>query len=182
MSFVLVTPEALSAAAADTARIGSAINAATTAAAAQTTSVVAAAGDEVSAAVATLFGTYGQTYQALAAQASTLHQQFENALTAAGSSYAGAEAANAAPLQQTQAAFSTVERDVLSAVNAPSLALTGRPLIGNGADGGPGQAGGAGGWLYGNGGNGGNGVNGGSGGKGGSAGQVGGTPGQNGSP
>ncbi|MEK1237401.1 PE family protein, partial [Mycobacterium ulcerans] len=133
MSFVLVTPEALSAAAADTARIGSAINAATTAAAAQTTSVVAAAGDEVSAAVATLFGTYGQTYQALAAQASGLHQHFENALAAAGSSYAGAEAASAAPLQQTQAAFSAVEQNVLSAVNAPSLALTGRPLIGNGA-------------------------------------------------
>ena len=74
------------------------------------------------------------------------------ALTAGANSDAGAEAANASPLQ-------TVQQDVLHAVNAPSQALTGRPLIGNGANGatGTGHNGGNGGWLIGNGGNGGSG-------------------------
>jgi hypothetical protein len=47
---------------------------------------------------------------------------------ARANSYAGAEAANASPLQ-------AVQQDVVHAVNAPSQALTGRPLIGNGANG-----------------------------------------------
>ncbi|WP_140032002.1 PE domain-containing protein, partial [Mycobacterium tuberculosis] len=72
------------------------------------------------------------------------HDQFVRALAAGAGAYAGAEAAN-------------VEQQLLNAINAPTLALLGRPLIGNGADGSPGtgQAGGPGGILYGNGGNGG---------------------------
>jgi len=60
--------------------------------------------------------------------------------------YAAAEAANASPLQ-------TFEQGLLGVINAPTDALFGRPLIGNGADGvaGSGQAGGAGGFLIGNG-------------------------------
>lgn len=44
---------------------------------------------------------------------------------------------------------------VLDVVNGPTQLLLGRPLIGDGANGGPGQNGGDGGLLYGNGGNGG---------------------------
>ncbi|WP_373197132.1 PGRS repeat-containing protein, partial [Mycobacterium marinum] len=79
------------------------------------------------------------------------------------SAYTGAEAANVSPLQQA-----------LDAVNAPVQQLTGRPLIGNGADGinGTGQSGGDGGWLLGNGGNGGSGAAGQAGGNGGSAGLL----------
>ncbi|MCY0610306.1 PE domain-containing protein, partial [Klebsiella pneumoniae] len=54
MSFVNVAPQLVSTAAADAARIGSAINTANTAAAA-TTQVLAAAQDEVSTAIAALF-------------------------------------------------------------------------------------------------------------------------------
>jgi hypothetical protein len=54
--------------------------------------------------------------------------------------YATAEAANSSPLQ-------TLEHDALGVINAPSQALTGRPLIGDGANGAAGQAGGAGGWI-----------------------------------
>lgn len=70
------------------------------------------------------------------------------ALSQAGSTYAVAEAASATPLQ-----------NVLDAINAPVQSLTGRPLIGDGANGidGTGQAGGNGGWLWGNGGKGNNG-------------------------
>jgi hypothetical protein len=61
---------------------------------------------------------------------------------------------NASPLQ-------TIEQDLLGIVNAPTDALLGRPLIGNGANGAPGTgaAGGDGGWLIGNGGAGGAGLN-----------------------
>ncbi|MCV7125753.1 PE family protein, partial [Mycobacterium lacus] len=144
MSFVIATPDMLAAASSDLAAIGSAIGAANTAAAVPTTRLLAAAADEVSAAVAALFGTHAQEYQAVSAQAAAFHDQFARGVTTAGVWYASAEAANASPLQT-----------VLDAVNAPTQTLLGRPLIGNGADGSaPGQAGGAGGLLYGNGGNG----------------------------
>ncbi|REV78067.1 hypothetical protein DSK59_02040, partial [Mycobacterium tuberculosis] len=54
----------------------------------------------------------------------------------------------------------TLQQDVINMVNDPFQTLTGRPLIGNGANGTPGTGadGGAGGWLFGNGGNGGQGT------------------------
>ncbi|KZS70038.1 hypothetical protein A4G29_07585 [Mycobacterium kansasii] len=88
----------------------------------------------------------------LSTQTASLHEQFVQALNAAGAAYAAAEAANASPLQ-------TVEQDLLNLVNAPTQALLGRPLIGDGADApaGSGLPGGPGGILLGNGGNGGSG-------------------------
>ncbi|WP_412176895.1 PE family protein [Mycobacterium liflandii] len=56
MSFVSVVPEWVAAAATDVAGIGSVVGAANAAAAGATTSVTAAAGDEVSVAIAALFG------------------------------------------------------------------------------------------------------------------------------
>ena len=55
MSFVIAAPGLVTDAAADIAGIGSSVLAAHRAAAASTTGVVAAAGDEVSAAIASLF-------------------------------------------------------------------------------------------------------------------------------
>ncbi|WP_414602252.1 PGRS repeat-containing protein, partial [Mycobacterium tuberculosis] len=81
----------------------------------------------------------------------------------------------------------TLQQDVINMVNDPFQTLTGRPLIGNGANGTPGTGadGGAGGWLFGNGGNGGQGtiggVNGGAGGAGGAGGILFGTGGTGGS-
>ncbi|WP_257692230.1 PE family protein, partial [Mycobacterium tuberculosis] len=143
MSFVIATPEMLTTAATDLAKIGSTITAANTAAAA-VAKVLPASADEVSVAVAALFGTHAQEYQTVSAQVATFHDRFVQTLSAAASSYVAAEAVN-------------VEQSLLAAVNAPTQALFGRPLIGNGADGSPGtgQAGGPGGILYGNGGNGG---------------------------
>ena len=73
MSFVIAAPEFLTAAATDLANIGSTIGAANAAAAAPTTSLLAAGADEVSAAVAALFGGHAQSYQALSAQAAAFH-------------------------------------------------------------------------------------------------------------
>jgi hypothetical protein len=52
-------------------------------------------------------------------------------LTAGAGSYVSAEAANAAAF--TANPVQSVQQDLLGVINGPSLALTGRPLIGNGA-------------------------------------------------
>lgn len=81
MSFVIAAPELLSAAATDLASVGSAVGAASAAASGPTIEVLAAGADEISAAVASLFASYGQSYQAISAQASAFHQSFVQALT-----------------------------------------------------------------------------------------------------
>jgi hypothetical protein len=148
MSFVIAAPEFVTAAASDLANVGSTITTANAAAAAPTTGVLAAGADEVSATVATLFDAHGQAYQAISAQTAAFHQQFVQLINSGAGAYAAAEAANASPLQSTQ-------QDLLAAINAPTQAALGRPLIGNGANAtAPGGSGGAGGLLWGNGGNG----------------------------
>ncbi|WP_085078285.1 PE family protein [Mycobacterium palustre] len=141
MAFLIAAPDMLSLAATEVAGIGESVSAAHAVAASSTTAVVAAAGDEVSTAIAGLFSRHAQQFAALAAQAVGFHDQFVQALTAAGGAYAGTEAANVSPLQ-------TLENDVLAVINAPTNALLGRPLIGNGADGASGVQGqpGAPGW------------------------------------
>ncbi|WP_079096250.1 PE family protein, partial [Mycobacterium tuberculosis] len=143
MSFVIAAPEVIAAAATDLASLESSISAANAAAAANTTALMAAGADEVSTAIAALFGAHGQAYQALSAQATIFHDQFVQALTSGGNLYAAAES-------------HTVEQMVLNAINAPTQTLFGRPLIGDGANGTAenpdGQNGGL---LFGNGGNGG---------------------------
>ncbi|WP_186240932.1 PE family protein, partial [Mycobacterium simulans] len=140
MSYLIATHELLASAAANLTGIGSAVSAANVAALAPTVEILAAGADEVSAAIAALFGTHGQEYQAISVQAALFHERFVQSLTAASGAYARAEAVNASPLQP-----------VFDAINAPTQALFGRPLIGNGADGAPGTgaAGAPGGLLYG---------------------------------
>ncbi|ORB62657.1 PE family protein, partial [Mycobacterium shinjukuense] len=124
--------------------------------------MAADAADEVSVAIAALFGAHARAYQAAAGQAAAFHDQFTRALAAGVDRYVAAEAANA-----------TLEQQLLNTVTTPTQALLGRPLIGNGTDGAPGQPGGPGGLLDGNGGNGGAGGPGQAGGAGGSAGLIG---------
>jgi hypothetical protein len=168
MSFVNVTPEWVAAARSDLAGIGASVSAANAVARVSTTQLAAAAGDEVSAAVAALWGQFGRAHQVVSSQAAGFHQQFVQALDAGARAYAATEAASGSSLQ-------TLEQDVLGAINAPVTALLGRPLIGSGSNGaaGTGQAGGQGGILWGNGGNGGSGMPGQTGGAGGSAGLFG---------
>ena len=103
-SYTVATPELLTSAAAELGHVGSRIGAASTTAAGQTTAVVAAAQDEVSAAIANLFGRYGGEYQAILAQGAHFHENFTAALVAAANAYAEAEAAGAALLGQAPAA------------------------------------------------------------------------------
>jgi hypothetical protein len=157
MSFVIAAPEAVTGAATDIARIGTWLSAANTAAAGSTTGMVAAAEDEVSAAVASLFSSYGQEYEALSARAAAFHSQFVLALSGGAGAYAAAEAANESLLQLLE---EEVINDGLFLINLPTNLLVGRPLIGNGYNGtttaqGAGTPGGGGGLLIGSGGKGG---------------------------
>src|ERR1700712_2135870 len=156
MSHVIATPEILTVAPEIWPLLVPSLSAANAAAAAPTTGLLVAAADEVSSQVAAIFGAHAQGYQALSAQVAGVHEQFAQALNTAGASYAAAEAANASPLQ-------AVEQAALNVINAPTQALLGRPLIGDG------------GILYGNGGTGGaSTAAGAAGGSGGSAGLIGG--------
>ncbi|MBY0389519.1 MAG: PE family protein, partial [Mycobacterium pseudokansasii] len=161
MSYLIVAPESIFATASSVSGIGSTITSANAAAAPATLEVLAAGADEVSAGIAALFSAHARAYQTLSAHAAMFHDQFVRALTTGGAAYAGAEAA-------------TVQQNLLDVINAPTLTLLGRPLIGNGTAGAPGTGanGQDGGILVGNGGAGGSGAVGQRGGNGGAAGLL----------
>ena len=173
VSPMVADPGLLASAAVDLEGMGSALDAAHAAVAIPTTELVSAGADEVSTAVAALFAGYGQHYQALAGQIAAFHESFTGTLAAGANSYAAAETTNFEQL------LSNLASAPLNAMNASIQQLTGRPLIGNGANGytnsqGVGTAGRGGGWLSGNGGNGGTSTYGGAaGGAGGAAGLIG---------
>jgi hypothetical protein len=96
-----VNPGVVAAAATDLANIRATISDANAAAAALTAELVPAAEDEISAAVAGLFGTYAQNHHVLAAQAAAFHDRFVQAVQTGAGSYVAAEGANAAALLQT---------------------------------------------------------------------------------
>ncbi len=119
MEYLVTAPEMLATTAANLEEIGSEISAANASAAGPTTGLVAAAEDEVSAAIAKLFGGYGQQYQAILTQATAFHNEFTQTLAAAGNTYAQAEASNVAAMS-----------NALSTLHAPNLAMLGRTPIG----------------------------------------------------
>src|SRR5271166_5472458 len=121
-SFLIAAPEALAAASADLSGIGETIREARASAAPATTVIAPAATDEVSAAITRLLGDYAADFQALSARAATFHDGFVQTLLHSASAVAGTEAANGSSLQ-------TLKQDLLGLINAPSYALTGRPLI-----------------------------------------------------
>ncbi len=88
MSFVFAAPEFVTAAASDVASIGSTVNCAGAAAATATTQVLPAGCDEVSAAVAALFGAHGQAYQAMSAQVTAFNKQFAWLMNSGAGEYA----------------------------------------------------------------------------------------------
>ncbi len=116
VSFLSVNPDVVAAATTDLANIGAKISDANAAAAAMTTELVPAAEDEISAAIAGLFGTYAQDYHALAAQAAAFRDRFVQALRASAGSYVAAESANVAAL------FQTAQQNLLGVMNGPAVA------------------------------------------------------------
>ncbi|WP_308458133.1 PE family protein [Mycobacterium kansasii] len=159
MSFVTIMPQALENAATNLAGIGSVFSEATAAAAIPTTGPLPAGADAISADIAALLTSHGQTWQAFSRDYEWLHQRFVDLLNGSAEKYWATEIENAA-------------QNALKTANTDSEWLVGRPMIGNGANGaaGTGQNGGAGGWLIGNGDNGGSGAAGQNGENGGAAG------------
>jgi PE family len=96
MSFVIATPDLVESAATDLAGIRSSLAEAAATAAGPTTGLATAAQDEVSIAIASLFGNFGQEFQAVTVQAQAFHEQFVSLMNAGAGAYASAEAANAA--------------------------------------------------------------------------------------
>ncbi|MEE6178862.1 PE domain-containing protein [Mycobacterium sp. 050134] len=143
MSFVNVAPELLETAASDAAHIGATVRAGNMAALIPTTELATAGADEVSAAIAAVFGTHAQQYQAAAAQAATYYEQFVQNLSAAAGAYTAAEASIATglqsfasdPLRAVGEAWvgSPLGRVLDPLINAPTDVLLGRDLIGDGA-------------------------------------------------
>lgn len=112
MSYVVALPEVMSAAAANVDSIGSGVATASQGAASATTRVLTAAEDEVSVAIAGLFGAQGQAFQALTAEATAFHQRFAQTLTGAVAAYAAAEAPNAASLADFEQALLGVQQEI----------------------------------------------------------------------
>jgi triacylglycerol lipase len=130
MSFVVTAPEVLEAVAADVAGIGSSLKAANAAAAAPTTAMLTAAGDEVSAAITSVFSNHGRQFQALSAQAAAFHDQFAQSVNSGAWSYATAEAANASPLLNQvdgaiRSGFVVVEQGIAQTSGTVTTAITG---------------------------------------------------------
>ncbi|BBY52978.1 PE family protein [Mycobacterium koreense] len=96
MSLVTVEPELLTAAAVGLETIGTELHTVNAGIAAPTTGVIPAAADDVSALAAARFAAHGEQYQAVAAQAAAIHEQFVAMLQASAGSYALAEATNQA--------------------------------------------------------------------------------------
>ena len=98
MSFVIAAPEPVQDAARDLTGIGSSLAEATASVSGSTTAIAAAAQDEVSVAIASLFGNFGQEFHALGAQAQAFHAQFVGSLNSGAGAYVSAEEANAQSL------------------------------------------------------------------------------------
>jgi hypothetical protein len=124
MSFVSTVPELVESAAGDLDDLGSMLGTATASAATPTTGIVAAAQDEVSVAIASLFGAHAQQFQSISAQASAFHGQFVRSLTSSAGAYLGAEVANvqqvAASVQSTAGSIAGAPAGLKSLV-APTL-------------------------------------------------------------
>jgi hypothetical protein len=91
MTDLLTEPQTLASAATHIEQLGSTITGANASAASPISALVPAAADEVSEAIAKLFGAYGRQYQAVAGLAAAFHSEFTAALASAGGAYAGAE-------------------------------------------------------------------------------------------
>ena len=95
MSFVVAAPEQMQAAAENLADIRSMLAEASTSVAVPTTGLVPAAADEVSAAIAAMFGNFGQEYQLFSARMEAFHAEFVDSLSAGAGAYFSTDIANA---------------------------------------------------------------------------------------
>lgn len=126
MSFVVATPDLVQSAAQDLAGIRSSLAEAAASAAGPTTGIATAAQDEVSVAIASMFGNFGQEFQAVTSQAQAFHEQFVNLMNAGAGAYASAEAATAAQLGE--GSLGAFGGEIQDGAQAISNAIAGSPI------------------------------------------------------
>lgn len=96
MSYLTAQPDLMADAAGKLAEIRGSIDAATSAATVPTTNLAAAADDEVSAAIARLFGAYGEEGRSAIGLAAAFQDEFAQVLSGSGLAYLETEVSNAA--------------------------------------------------------------------------------------
>ncbi|WP_133056482.1 PE domain-containing protein, partial [Mycobacterium decipiens] len=105
MSYVGLVPELVETAAQDLAGIRTGLLEVTSAAAGATTQLSPAAADEVSTAIAQLFGNFGRDYQATMARAAVFHDEFVSLVSRSASAYLATEVTNGAALLRVGHSF-----------------------------------------------------------------------------
>ncbi|OBK22166.1 hypothetical protein A5634_08340 [Mycobacterium asiaticum] len=123
MSYLSVQPDVISSAATNLAEIRTAVSAASAAASGPTTGLLSAAADEVSEAVAQLFGAYGAEYNAAIAKVGALQEEFARTLAAGGLAYLETEIVNAAS-NALSPILSPLKSLLSEAATAPAAAIT----------------------------------------------------------
>ncbi|OBK14158.1 PE family protein [Mycobacterium asiaticum] len=123
MSYVTVQPDLIATAAANLEEIRSVVTAAGAAATAPTTGLAAAAADEVSEALAALFGAYGRQCQAMIGQTTAFQAEFARIMAAGGLAYLESEVANAASTA-LEPIISPIRSLLTNAAAAPAAAIT----------------------------------------------------------
>ncbi|TDK91057.1 PE family protein [Mycobacterium paragordonae] len=121
MSFVIAAPEQLQGAAEDLAGIRASLTDAAAAVAGPTTGIAAAAQDEISTAVASMFGSFGAEFQAVHTQAQAFGERFASSLGVAAGAYASAESAASQALFTNTAANLQALQSAITANPAPLL-------------------------------------------------------------
>jgi PE family/PPE-SVP subfamily C-terminal region len=125
-------PEELLAASAQLGAITTSLATQNAGAAGATTVIAPAASDPVSIQQAGIFSTYGTQYQAIAAEAQTIQEQYVQTLGTSSGTYSGTEAANASQVTAnatSNAAGSGNIIDIISQIlGGPSPSLNGNPF------------------------------------------------------
>lgn len=98
MSFTTVVPEAVNIAASDITSLHQKIDEAISKAQVWITDIETAAQDEISYAIAGLFGSHGAQFQFLTAQAAAFHSQFAKVLTSGSAAYSMSDSSNSSSL------------------------------------------------------------------------------------
>ncbi|MGO9927039.1 MAG: PE domain-containing protein [Mycobacterium sp.] len=120
---MIATPDLVESAAQDLAGLRSTLAESAATAAGPTTRIATAAQDEVSIAIASLFGNFGQEFQALSAQAQAFHEEFVGLLNAGAGAYVSAEVANAAQVVLGGGALGNIGQSIGGALAGSEAAL-----------------------------------------------------------
>lgn len=127
MSYVIAVPDLLQGAVDNLAGIRAALTEAAATVAGPTTGIAAAAQDEISTAIASMFGGFGAEFQTVHAQAQAFHTQFVASLTAGAQAYASAEAANGSLLTGS-GSYQTLFANTAANLQTLETAIAANPL------------------------------------------------------